>query len=111
MTTKWIPYTGSPEQIAEIGNSIEHHGFITRNSEGIESLVVCSDTTHYLIKHPHPLADMIIRQAQTGQPVWSRVPIDFKRYGYHYLTYNPTTTPDWNIPGAEYRFTPFEVEK
>lgn len=72
MTTKgeWVAYTGSDEQIVEIGMSAYENGFITRNESGIESNVVCSDTTHYWIIPDDPLREMRIRQAQTGQPVW-----------------------------------------
>lgn len=114
--TEWKEYTGSDEQDKEMENS--KHGYILNpvrigeteirhgnplyqfNTMGIKSYLICN---------PHPLKDMIIRQTQTGQPVWVR-------YEYRDVT-GPgietfiTTTPDWNIPGAEYRFTPFEDKK
>ena len=55
---EWKEYTGSDEQIAEIGDSLQKNGYITRNAEGIESIVMCYDTTHYLICEPqHPCAE------------------------------------------------------
>lgn len=104
--TEWKKYTGSDEQIEEISDSLQRHGYITRNTEGIESIVVCYDTTHYLICEPHPCADMIKQWADTGQPVWIRR----NRWdaGISIRVIEVTTTPDWNITGAEYSFTPFE---
>lgn len=100
---EWIEYTGSDEQIAEIGMSLYANGFMARNESGIESNVVCSDTTHYWIIPDDPLREMKIRWAQTGQPVWWR---------FSDTSFEPgvrcTTSPDWNIPNAEYSFTPFE---
>lgn len=60
----------------------------------------------YLICEPHPYADMIKRWADTGQPVWIRR----NRWdaGISIRVIEVTTTPDWNITGAEYSFTPFE---
>ena len=79
-----------------------------------------NNTTNYLICNPHPLADMICQQARTGQPVWVRVPYDeglkpWKQIGHYQNNYQgfrvyETTTPDWNIPNAEYSFTAFEEE-
>ena len=86
-------------------------------------------TTHYLICNPHPLEDMICQQARTGQPVYVLEPIlvsnptadtDFsihetyskkgkffiRKDGY-WLSYD-TDKPNWYIPGAQYRLTPFE---
>lgn len=125
MTTKgeWVAYTGSDEQIAEIGNSINANGFITKNISGLESSVVCTDTTHYWIIPDDPLREMKIRQAQTGKPVWIRMDayklakidrstydiVSSKSEGQMYTEHTiVTTTPDWNIPNAEYSFTAFE---
>lgn len=80
--SEWKEYTGSDEQIVEISNA--EHGWVVRWKDGCESHQYyssdsiefakeqCGEFTHYLICNPHPLADMIIRQAQTGQPVWYR---------------------------------------
>lgn len=88
-----------------------------------------NNTTHYLICDPHPLEDMICQQARTGQPVYVLEPIlvsnptadtDFsihetyskkgkffiRKDGY-WLSYD-TDKPNWYIPGAQYRLTPFE---
>jgi len=109
--SEWIEYTGSDKQIEEIRNA--EHGFIIR-SRGIESkimhkidrrglLVHCDE---YLICEEHPLADMIERWASTSQPVWIRK-MFYCGIEKEWQTY-VTTAPDWNIPGAEYSFTPFE---
>ena len=103
--SEWIEYTGSDDQIEEMRNA--EHGFIIR-SRGIESKIVhkidrrgllvhCDE---YLICEEHPLADMIERQCRTGQPVYLRV-----RLGNEWVNCKcPIYRPDWNIPGAEYRF-------
>lgn len=110
---EWKEYTGSNEQIAEMQNS--YYGFLLKLNEKIKGIYRKNDLssiegkmvlpgfrheiTHYLICNPHPLADMIIRQAQTVQPVFMKIGS---------AEYAPTTTPNWNIPNAEYSFTPFE---
>jgi len=135
--SEWIEYTGSSDHIAEIRQSV--HGFIARNEDADSSIIKvifnqvfiegqkdpilpelfpttlkswldAAGTTHYLICNPHPLVDMICLQARTGRPVWMRIPVSYERYGYRHITYGTTTTPDWNIPNAEYSFTPFEEE-
>ena len=126
---EWIKYDGSDKQIAEINDSVLRHGFILRNRYGSISpvmkqpwhvaLIGDKDTTHYLICKPHPYADLIKIWADTGCPVWVKVTKrnDWVRYidGVYYKPramvheyLEPTTKPDWNIPGAEYRLTPFE---
>lgn len=128
MTTDWIEYTGSDEQIAEM--QAAKNGYLLRFSDGREVhlarhykddlLEILNGVTHYLICNPHPLVDMIIKQAQTGQPVWIRMP---KKH-YFDKVYKgklgdraslnsqwwivETTLPDWNIPNAEYSFKEFE---
>ncbi len=81
-----------------------------------------NNTTHYLICNPHPLEDMICQQARTGQPVWVRVKGTVSKEhwrcsqiwtvkttaGEGLYSYSQPTEPNWNIPGAEYSFTPFE---
>ena len=72
----------------------------------VDGVPTLSNTvTHYLICNPRPHAKMIKQWAQTGQPVWIREcrSPGAKTRSFVYETYNP----DWNIPGAEYSFTPF----
>ena len=121
--TTWQFYTGSDEQIAELRGA--KNGYVIRYSNDKISNIAWNDCiknsqfvdwkngerhcpTHYWLIPDDPLREMKIRQAQTGQPVWVRVPTSFIRYGYHYITYGATTTPDWNIPNAEYSFTEFK---
>lgn len=103
--TNWKVYDGSDEQIAEIGMSVYANGFITKNESGIESNVVCSDTTHYWIIPDDPLREMKVRQAMTGQPVYWRLKKDNPGLIYRVFV---TTSPDWNIPNANYSFSPFQ---
>ena len=128
--TDWRKYDGTDEQIAEMRKS--RHGFICRNSSGIESGILffnfgaihlgssgerlanfnhaknyldMEKTIHYLICNPHPLADMISRQTQTGQPVY------YRPKGNHNVTRAFSKMEDmrWNDPRHwEYSFTPFE---
>lgn len=123
--TEWKEYTGSGEQIEEMWNA---DGYILRFSNKVDNRIrnakeswsasfhfyehcrEAKHVTHYLICNPHPLEDMICQQARTGQEVWVRIPVSYERYGYCYITYGATTTPDWNIPGAEYSFTEFKEE-
>lgn len=119
----WVIYTGSDEQIAEIRaakngiclifeHSKESFVYKLNDISSIDGDPVLSNTvTHYLICNPHPLAEMIIRQSQTGQPVWIRELIrnyDFPEGLSNNYVVSVTTTPDWNIPNAEYSFTPFK---
>lgn len=130
--TEWKKYDGTDEQIVEM---LTHStGFIV-DSERLYSLgktilrmepdelnidwlkadlSMYGDVKAYLLCNPHPLADMICRQAQTGQPVYVRVNGNAGihcAYGKYTWTGTHsvwvTTTPDWNIPGAEYSFSPF----
>ena len=121
--TTWQFYTGSDEQIAELRGA--KNGYVIRYSNDKISNIAWNDCiknsqfvdwkngerhcpTHYWIIPADPLREMKVRQAQTGQPVWVRVPTSFIRYGYHYITYGATTTPDWNILNANYSFSPFQ---
>ncbi len=121
--TTWQFYTGSDEQIAELRGA--KNGYVIRYSNDKISNIAWNDCiknsqfvdwkngerhcpTHYWLIPDDPLREMKVRQAQTGQPVWVRVPTSFIRYGYHYITYGATTTPDWNIPNANYSFSPFQ---
>ena len=76
-----------------------------------------NNTTHYLICDPHPLEDMICQQARTGQPVWVKTTcIGYRpcEFGGDEMYSKPliysTTTPNWNIQGAEYSFTEFKED-
>ena len=118
MTTKpeWIEYTGSEGQIAEMQNA--QYGVLLFDSNEVLDVsdmvslesYLNNSTTHYLICNPHPKADMICQQAITGQPVWVRILADLGSHGNYYYYLEPTTTPDWNIAGAEYHFTEFNKE-
>lgn len=73
-----------------------------------------NNTTHYLICNPHPYADMICQWARTCQPVYVKTPAriwpEHAYIGDDLGGSYCTTEPNWNIPGAEYRFTPFDEE-
>lgn len=125
--SKWVKYTGSDEQIAEIKANI--HGYLVRNALGMLSsrVRVAFDLDgvgilpfEYLICNPHPLADMICQQVRTGQPVHIKVEngtgnhlLDIST-GFYYFDLEHsvfiTNTPDWNIPNAEYSFAEFKEE-
>ena len=110
---EWIEYTGSDEQIEEIWNG--SYGFLVDNLNKIQEIsnFISKDQmkrildtraiNHYLVIPYDPLREMKIRQAMTGQPVWWR---------FSDTSFEPgvrcTTSPDWNIPNAEYSFAPFE---
>lgn len=108
--SEWIKYDGKDEQIAEIKNCKD--GYIKRFSGGMESMILDADDpinfmevpTHYLICNPHPLKEMIIRQAQTGQPVWCRA-AGSKSKG------TETNKVDWDDYRYEYSFTPFQTDE
>lgn len=111
---KWIEYTRDNKQIEEINRS---ESFLLKRKDGAVSFVLHPPlvmnemddevTTHYLIGQPHPYADLIKIWADTGCPVWVQVTRGFED-GDWLENLPPTTTPYWNIPGAEYRLTPFE---
>ena len=111
--TEWKKYEGTDEQIAEMENA-EHGYLVMFNDKEIAGIlrgdpeeIVLEDEYSYLICNPHPLADMISQQAQTGQPVWVKVFTSKSLIDDSPLIYK-TTKPNWNIAGAEYRFTPFK---
>ena len=125
--SEWKKYTGTDEQIGEMRDA--YHGFIYLDKYQVEGSIMCFadffdkahlrghletwEVTHYLICNPHPLADMIERQCRTGQPVWIKTFIEMPYAGLPTLDeqIQVTTSPNWNIPGAEYSFTSFEEEK
>jgi len=141
--TEWKEYTGSDEQIKEMLSS--ETGFIVdsqssvfrdkailkypiteNNRNWLTSLLDLSGVKKYLICEPHPLADVICKQARTGQPVYIKTnnckhPVPSKMGDRVLLADSNdmhigeirtvgvvTTRPDWDIPNAEYSFTPFE---
>jgi len=126
---QWVKYNGSDEQIAEIKAAHDVAVKIETGRQFLRSSVYASDfydylktgyVIEYLICAPHPLADMICQWARTGQPVYVRITEDGDKNEFpelsefiesikHVETYC-TNTPDWNIPGAEYSFTPFVGE-
>ena len=110
---KWIEYTGSDEQIEEIYNNECMLRLPSGNEVSKSKFVFVSDLpkileiiSHYLICEHHPYADIIKIWADTGCDVWVRYEWRDST-GPHSDTY-VTNEPDWNIPGAEYRLTPFE---
>ena len=122
MTAQWVKYDGSDEQIAEIENV--KNGWLVIFYDGTQSeihkgypgkSVNMHAIQKYLICNPHPYADMICQQARAGQPVYIKIPtvaerVDTGARTNMYFRHECTNTPDWNIPGAEYSFTPFEEE-
>ena len=108
----WRLYTGSDEQIAEMDNAdsfiIKANGVESHVMHHIDERGLLVDCDQYLICNRHKYAKLIQRWSITGQPVWIRVSANFERYGYAYSYHQPTTTPDWNIPNAEYSFIEFE---
>lgn len=72
----------------------------------------------FLLCNSHPFADMMIQQAQTGQPVWVRFPYHdwgWDKESKDYLPHDiikicKTWNPNWYIPKAEYSFTEFNDE-
>ena len=125
--TEWIEYTGSDEQIEEMKKA--ENGFLLRFRDsdvsdiqtiGMWGTMITSRNpafpshlTHYLICEPQPYADMICQWARTGQPVWVRYAIIIHEDGLttRRVIIEETNFPNWNIPGAEYSFTPFEERK
>lgn len=115
MTAEWIEYTGSEEQIAELLDT--NNSFIIPTDKFIFNYEYFDGNTDlrdffsnraiksYLICNPHPLAGMARQQLLTGQPVWVNRPHSFN--DQERVIY-VTTTPDWNISGAEYSFTEFK---
>ena len=112
--TEWIEYTGSDEQIKELNSAINSNsnGVLLKLKDGTQTIIRSHlygyDFVAYLICNPHPLAGMICQQARTGQPVWLRKLFEcgIEKEWQMFVT----TTPNWNIPGAEYSFTEFKEE-
>ncbi len=117
--TNWTEYTGSDEQIAELinpeisfivdnpmsifgqtgcVNSFYHSDNLNSDSEWLKKHFADYGIKRYWLIPDDPLREMKVRQAMTKQPTWIRDSMG---------TYC-TTTPDWNIPNAEYAFTEFK---
>ena len=133
-TPEWIEYTGSDKQIKEMLLAANRHGvmIIHHNGELCPGIFTDSNElaqhldkrTKYPIKmfllcQPHPYADLIDVWRLSGCPVWviiegSANNLNLASMGYTEYKWTGkysifvTTKPDWNIPGAEYRLTPFE---
>lgn len=122
--SEWIEYTGSDEQNRDILGSKADVLFMYSNGvHRLRSSMFTGDwkhrtLTHYLIGQPPPYADLIKIWADTGCPVYVRITeYELHKHGCreYQVTYTSngdtvlvTCKPDWNIPGAEYRLTPFE---
>lgn len=114
--SEWKEYNGSPSQVDSITQSKTDIAYILGNEQYsmppcrdrrvVKNVLLCA--SHYLICNPHPLADMICQQARTCQPVWVRKLFEcgIEKEWQMFVT----TTPDWNIPNAEYSFTEFKEE-
>lgn len=120
-TPRWVECKGSEKQIEEILRS--KNGFSCIRDTGDKDIKVylspltktyliglLSDCEKYLINDPHQYADLIKIWADTGCPVWVRhdVTTQFPSFSMTKTLVRKTSKPDWNIPGAEYRLTPFE---
>lgn len=107
----------------QLFSSMSHYPILNAMWDGsLKRFIDNNNTTNYLTCNPHPLADMICQQARTGQPVWVRVKGTVSKEhwrcsqiwtvkttaGEGLYSYSQPTEPNWNIPGAEYSFTPFE---
>ena len=125
---KWIEYTGSVEQINEMCrpgcsyavmdgsgevlgpyvwfDTSNHPDPRLRNLNDLKSQLDAASIKQYIICEPHPYADEIKIWADTGCDVWWRM-IPENHVGLICRVFK-TNAPDWNIPGAEYRLTPFE---
>lgn len=126
--TDWIEYDGSDEQIAEL---LQAKQFVVDSENStfykptilnmpvtetyvtwLRQMLENAEVTAYWIIPADPLREMKIRWSMTGQPVWIREHLANYFDGYLESTdcydREPTTTPDWNIPNAEYSFKPWE---
>ena len=111
--TQWVKYDGSDKQIAEIWKANKENGFITVWKDGNESGVIVNDWNgfdkdidKYWIIPDDPLRKMKIRQAETGQPIWTRQKSMLREGEWFYL--DPTTAPPWFMEDAEFSFKPFQ---
>lgn len=108
--SEWKEYTGSDEQIAEMTNA--RNGWIARLTTGVDSyinqghpgnsLLISSIISYWLIP-ADPLREMKIRWAMTAQRVFVRI-----HHANDVIDVFYDQSPNWNIPNAEYSFTPFK---
>ena len=114
---EWKKYTGSGEQFEELasaktlvrvrysyGQEVNWSCTLFRSESNARDTL--QDAIAYLICEPHPYANEIKIWADTGCDVWWRM-IPENHVGLICRVFK-TNSPDWNIPGAEYRLTPFE---
>ena len=126
--SEWIEYTGGDEQLTELLTTdskfmVDNEWSVfhkpTRlnlpvtedNLNWLAGLLRDTKVKKYLICQPHPYADLIKIWADTGCPVWIKELVrnyTFSDCFNNKFDITKTNTPDWNIPGAEYRLTPFE---
>ena len=115
---KWIEYTGSDEQFEELASAKTIVRVRYANRQEVnrscrlfkcerDAKDILQDAIAYLICQPHPYADIIKTWADTGCMIHVREPIDYAMTGYMYKDY-ATDQPNWNIPNAIFRLTPFE---
>ena len=112
--------TANGDEVLELIHLFQY-GYIVRYDNGEESTILHDDAitttcfriasgknyhvTDYLICNPHPMLDMIIRWADTGQPVWIRPKDRLER------PIKRTRNIPWDYVGYEYSFTPFGEEE
>ena len=119
----WIEYTGSAAQIEALAlaktmvrvryaNRQEVNWSCTLFRSESNARDILRDAVAYLICEPHPHADIIKIWADTGCEVYVREHHNNYYEGILESTdcfyHSPTNKPNWNIPNAEYRLTPFE---
>ena len=113
--TEWKEYNARDDEHAEMANA---DAWICRYEDNTESRILSKKDvgvsgyidangslfaiTHYLICEPRPFAEMIIRQAQTGQMVYVREKGIYSEGSW--IEYYPF----WDLEKYEYSFTPFE---
>ena len=127
---EWKKYTGTPEQIDELRNA--ENGFVCRNDDvesgiltikygqlfsdqqkqpildamfkdSIQNFLNKYKTKAFWLIHDDPLREMKIRWAMTAQRVFVRI-----HHANDVIDVFYDQSPNWNIPNAEYRFSPFE---
>lgn len=134
---KWKVYTESDEQIEEMCkpgciyavmdvsgkvfgpyvwfDTSNHPDPRLREFNDLKSQLSTASVKQYIVCEPHPYADIIEIWARTGCEVYI-----CEHHNNYYdgilestdcFYHPPTNKPDWNIPGAEYRLTPFGVEE
>ena len=133
--SEWIAYTGTDEQIKFLlttgdefitdgnKNPVFRHGPEFQNAcdtviDIAKKLMAESKVTKFLICNPHPLADMIKRWADTGQPVYWQEKSNHENFGKCLDEEMPTHWDGWDIrmypfincEEFNYSFNPFSGE-